>query len=50
MLRLPHESRAQLDPILATALKFLKYDPNFEDDDPQDEPMEEEEEAEEDAE
>ncbi|MEW5303601.1 MAG: hypothetical protein WDW36_006278 [Sanguina aurantia] len=49
VLRLPHESRAQLDPILATALKFLRYDPNFEDDDAQDEPMEEEEEAEEDA-
>ena len=46
VLRSPHEVRPHLDTILATALKYLSYDPNYADDmDADDDGNEDEDEA-----
>lgn len=44
MCRCSSEVRPQLDAVLATALKYLRYDPNYADDEDEDEDMEAEEE------
>ena len=36
MLRCPHDTRPLLEPVLAAALRYLRYDPNFAADDDDD--------------